>query len=159
MGRVLAKTWFEILMLPDRPQHESYAFGFGAREQQHTVPEHAVAEKCRGVVEENQVEPIASDLTAERSGETPDRVLDCRGILRVIVVEKHRYVDITLSARSTARPAPVQPSKSHRAISVQSVGKTAAEACNVVFVGGHGHVLSCSSASSVPRRDRWDGRG
>ena len=40
---VLAKTRFQILILPDRPQHESYAFGVGAREQQYPVPDDAVA--------------------------------------------------------------------------------------------------------------------
>lgn len=154
MACVLAKTRLEILILPDRPPHESYAFGFGAREQQHTVPDHAVAEKRRGAVEENQVEPIAPDLPAQHSGQTPDRVLDCRGIRGVIVVEKHRYVDIAFRARSTARPAPVQPGESHRAVALQCARKTAAEASDVVFVGGHGHVMSRSSAMPAPRGDQ-----
>ena len=154
MACVLAKTRLEILILPDRPPHESYAFGFGAREQQHTVPDHAVAEKRRGAVEENQVEPIAPDLPAQHSGQTPDRVLDCRGIRGVIVVEKHRYVDIAFPARSAARPAPVQPGEPHRAVALQSLGETAAEASKVVFASGHSHVMSRSSALSVPRRDQ-----
>ena len=106
---MLAKTRFEVLILPNRPQHESYAFGLGAREQQYPVADRAVAEQCRGVVQENQVEPIAGDLTAEPSGETPDRVLDRRGIRRVVVIEQHRYVDVALAACSTARPASVPP--------------------------------------------------
>ena len=128
MACVLAKTRLEILVLPDRPLHESYAFGFGTREQQHTVPDHAVAEKRRGAVEENQVEPIAPDLPAQHSDQTPDRVLDCRGIRRAIIVEKHRYVDIAFPARSAARPAPVQPGEPHRAVALQCARKTAAEA-------------------------------
>ena len=159
MAGVLAKTRFEILILPDRAQHESYAFGLGAREQQHTVADHAVAEQRRGVVEENQVEPIARDLTTERSGQAPDRVLDCGGIRRVVVVEEHSHVDIALPARRSACPASVQPSETHRAVALKYLSETAAEASNFVFAGGHGHVMSCSSASSIPHRCRWDGRG
>ena len=156
---MLAKTQFEILILPDRAQHESHAFGLGAREQQHTVPDHAVAEQRRCVVEEHQVEPIARDLATERTGQAPDRVLDCRGIRRVIVIEEHRYVDIAFPARHAAPPAPVQPRETHRAVALQSPGETAAEASKVVFASGHGHVMSCSSASSIQRRDQCDGRG
>ena len=113
---MLAKTRFEILILPNRLQDESYAFGLGAREQQYPVADHTVAEQRRCVVEENQVKPIARDLAAERSGQTPDRVLDCRGVRRVVVIEEHRHVDVALAARGAARLASVQPGESHRAI-------------------------------------------
>ena len=150
MAGVLAKTRFEILILSDRPPHESYAFGIGAREQQYPVADHAMAEQRRCVVEENQVESIAGDLTAECSGQTPDRVLDRRGIRRGGVVEQHRDVDIALPARSAARPASVQPGESHRAVTLQRVRKTTAEVSDVVFVGGHGHVMSRFECGAGP---------
>lgn len=64
MAGVLAKTRFEVLVLPNRPPHESYAFRLRSGEQQHPVADHAVAEQRRRAVEENQVEPIARDLAA-----------------------------------------------------------------------------------------------
>ena len=73
---MLTKTRFQILVLPDCPQHESYAFGFGTREQQYAVADDAVAQQCRGIVEKNQVESIARNLATERTGQTPDRILD-----------------------------------------------------------------------------------
>ena len=155
---MLAKTRFQILILPDRPQHESYAFGVGAREQQYPVPDDAVAQQRRGVVEENQIQPIARDLATERPGQTPDRVLDRRGIRGTFVVEQHRDVDIALATRGAACPASVQPGETHRGVAAQGVCKAVAEASNVIVAGGHGHGIPRSDILSVPRRDRGQPR-
>ena len=136
---MLAKTRLQILVLPERPQHESYAFGVGTREQQYSVADHAVTQQRRRVIEENQVEPIARNLAAERPGQTPDRVLDRRRTRHMLVVEQHRNVDVALAARGAARPASVQPSEAHRGIVAQAAGETVAKTGRVSFVGELGH--------------------
>ena len=139
---VLAKTRFHILVLPERPQHESYAFGIGTREQQYPVADHAVAQQRRGVVDEHQVEPIAWNLAAERPGQSPDRVLDRRRRRDTFVVEQHRDVDVALAARGAACPASVQPGETNRGVAAQGVCEAVAEASSVVVAGGQIHVIS-----------------
>ena len=150
---MLAKTRFQILVLPQRPQHESYAFGVGTREQQHPVADHTVAQQRRGVVEEHQVEPIAWNLAAERSGQSPDRVLDRRRRRDTFVIEQHRDVDVALATRGAARAASVQPGETYRGVAAQGVCEAVAEVSSVVVAaGGQLHAIVHSDASSVPRR-------
>ena len=79
----LAKRRLQIPILPDCAQHEAYALGLVANEQQDTVADHAMAQQGRSVVEEHQIEPIARDLSTERTRQAPDRVRVQCGIRRV----------------------------------------------------------------------------
>lgn len=155
---MFAKTRLQVLVLPERPQHESYAFGVGAREQQYAVADDAVAQQRWGIVEEHQVEPIARNLAPECASQTPDRVLGRGRVRRVLGVEQHRDVDVALAPRPAARPASVQPGETHRGLAAQGTGKTIAEPSNLSVVGVRGHVVSRSIALPVPRRDRGEPR-
>lgn len=153
---MLAKTRLQILILPDCTQHEAYALGLAANEQQDTVADHAMAQQGRSVVEEHQIEPIARDLSTERSRQAPDRVLVRRGIRRVLLTEQHRDVDVALAPRAAARPASVQPGETHRGIVAQTVCEPAAKAGNVSFAGESGHARpSPESAFTTVARTRW----
>ena len=114
-----------------------------------------MAQQRRGVIEDNQVQSIARNLAAERTGQTPDRVLDRRRTRGTFVVEQHRDVDIALAARGAACPASVQPGETYRRVAAQGVCKTVAQASNVVVAGGHGHVnLSLGSLVGPAPRPR-----
>ena len=117
-----------------------------------------MAQQRGGIVEENQVEPIARNLAAECPGQTPDRVLDCRRIRRALVVEEHCDVDVALAACGAAGPASVQPGETHRGVAAQGACKVVAEDSNVSVPGVRGHVVSRSDALSVPHRDRREPR-
>lgn len=153
---MLAKTWLQILILPDCTQHEAYALGLVANEQQDTVADHAMAQQGRSVVEEHQIEPIARDLSTERTRQAPDRVLVRRGIRRVLLTEQYRDVDVALAPRAAARPASVQPGETHRGVVAQAVCEPVAKAGNVSFAGESGHArLPLESAFPTVVRTRW----
>ena len=115
-----------------------------------------MAQQGRSVVEEHQIEPIARDLSTERSRQAPDRVLVRRGIRRVLLTEQHRDVDVALAPRAAARPASVQPGETHRGIVAQTVCEPAAKAGNVSFAGESGHARpSPESAFTTVARTRW----
>ena len=149
---MLAKTGFQILVLPDCPYCESYAIGFGTCEQQYAVANHAVAQERRSIVEENKIEPIARNPATERTGQTPDRILDRRRIRRVLVVEQHRDVDVALAAGGPACPASMQPGETHRGVPAQSARELVVEPGNLTIAGVRGHGVFPLVTLPVPRR-------
>ena len=155
---VLAKTRFQILVLPECPQHESYAFGVGTREQQYPVGGSRGGAAAPGAsLRRTRSSRFAGHLAAERPGQSPDRVLDRRRSRGTFVGEQRRDVDVALAARGAACPASVQPGETHRGVAAQGACEAVAEAFFVVVAGGQIHVIVRSDASSVPRPEL--GRG
>ena len=125
---MLAKARLEVLILPDRAPHEVYALGLGACEEQDPAADHPVAEQGRGVVQEDEIEPVARHAAAERACEAPDRVLArCRG-RRMFRIEQDRDVDVALVSCGLPSPASVQPGEAHRGIGGQGAGEAVAKA-------------------------------
>ena len=127
---MLAKTRLEVLIIPDRAPHEVYALDLGACDEQDAVADHAVAKQGRGVVQEDQVEPVARCFTAERARETPDRVLARGRARRVFPIERDRHVDVALLSCSVPGVASVQPGEAHRGIGGERAGESVAKAVN-----------------------------
>ena len=148
---MLAKTRLDILIVPDRAQHEVYALRLGACEQQDSVADHAVAQQSRGVVQEDEVEPIARSLAAERAGQTPDRVLDRRGARCVSGVEQHRDVDVALAVRDPSSSASVQPREAHGRVRAQAASETAAKTPEVSIVSRPDHDLPIRAEAVATR--------
>ena len=137
---MLAKTRLEVLIIPDRAPREVYALDLGACDEQDTVADHAVAKQGRGIVQEDQVEPVARYFTAERARETPDRVLARGRARRVFRIEQDRHVDITLLSSGVSGPASVQPGEAHRGIGGERAGETVAKAVNAPLTSRRGLV-------------------
>ena len=60
MAGVLAQARLQILVLPERAQHEANALRLGSREEHDATLEHTVTQQGRGLVEEHEVEPVGS---------------------------------------------------------------------------------------------------
>lgn len=73
---MLAKSRLEILVLAYRTPHEAHALGLGAPEQQDAVADYPVAQQGRGVIEQDQVEPVARNLATQHVCQTPVCILD-----------------------------------------------------------------------------------
>lgn len=136
---MLAQTRFQILVLPDRMQHEANALRLGSREEHDTLRDHAVAREGRGPIEEHEIEPVASHLPPERGRQAPDRVLDRGGLDHALVVQEHGDIDVALVPFPTLRPASVQIGETHRGIGTQTSRETLAEAAEVFLVGVVSH--------------------
>lgn len=138
---MLAKTRLEVLIIPDRAPHEVYALDLGACDEQDAVADHAVAKQGRGIVQEDQVEPVARYFTAERARETPDRVLARGRARRVFPIEQEdRHVDIALLSCSVPGVASVQPGEAHRGIGGERAGESVAKAVNAPLTSWRGLV-------------------
>ena len=131
---MLAQTRLQILVLPDRTQHEANALRLGAREEHDTALDHTVTQQGRGLIEKHEIEPVASHLPSERGRQAPDRVLYRGGIGHALVVEEHGDIDVALVPFPTSRPASVQISETHRGIGAQTSRETLAEAAEVFLV-------------------------
>ena len=57
---MLAQARLQILVLPDRMQHEANALRLGSREEHDPTLDHSVTQQGWGLVEEHEVEPVAS---------------------------------------------------------------------------------------------------
>lgn len=136
MAGVLAQARLQILVLPERAQHEANALRLGSREEHDATLEHTVTQQGRGLVEEHEVGP---HLPSERGCQAPDRVLDRSGIGHALVVEEHGDIDVALVPCPASRPASVQIGETHRGIGAQTLRETLAEAIEVFLVGVVSH--------------------
>ena len=136
---MLAQTRLQILVLPERAQHEANALRLGSREEHDTALDHTVTQQGRGLVETHEVELVGPHLPSERGCQTPDRVLDSSGIGHALVVEEHGDIDVALVPCPASRPASVQISETHRGIGAQTLRETLAEAIEVFLVGVVSH--------------------
>ena len=147
---VLAQARLEILVLPDRAQHEAHALGLGAREEYDAVTDHAVAQQDRSLIEKHEIEPLARHLAPQRGGQAPDRILDRGGAFYALIVEQYREVDVALAPPGTARPASVQIGQPHRGIGGQAPAETLAEAAECFLAGTFSHVRPSFERLVVP---------
>ena len=136
---MLTQARLQILVLPDRMQHEANALRLGSREEHDPTLDHTVTQQGRGLVEEHEVEPVASRLPSERGRQAPDRVLDPSGLDHALVVEEHGDIDVALVPCPASRPASVQIGETHRGIGAQTLRETLAEAIDVFLVGVVSH--------------------
>ena len=125
---MLAKARLEVLVFPDRAPHEVYALGLGAREEQDPAADHPVTEQGRSVVQEDEIEPVARHVAAERAGQAPDRILARCRARRMFRIEQDRDVDIALVPCGAPGAASVQPGEAHRGIGAEGAGEAGAEA-------------------------------
>lgn len=111
--RVFLEPRRHVLVIADGADREPHPVRLAAREQQHSVPQHPVAEQRRRSVEHQDVQQLGWHDGAEPPGEAPHRAVDAGGSRPALVVDQDGDVEVAARARSSPSAAAEQVAETH----------------------------------------------
>ena len=129
---LLAQTRFHVEKVAERAPHEAHALDVGARVQQDAVADHLVAQQRGCVVEDHEIDQVATNGTGHCRDESKAGGLERLRAVGAGIVDKDGDVDVTLRAGRTPDPAPEQPGETDRRVGAQAAREVVGQAAERV---------------------------